>query len=169
MVFQREEKVIFAQNIGIFVGEFNGAVELIQLACFIHFGAEAGGDSDEALAVFPEERLVDAGLVIEALERGQRDEFDEVVIALLRFGEQHQMHVITLGGFFLHAEARDVDLAPYDGFEAGRVGVFIELDRSVQHSVIGNGQMFHPHVGRGLHGFLNFYRAIEQAIAGMEM
>ena len=54
--------------------------------------AQAGGGRDQAVAVLAEELAVDARLVVEAFERGDGGELEQVLVARLVAGEQH--HVV---------------------------------------------------------------------------
>ena len=63
--------------------------------CFAQLPAEAAGEADEALGVFGEVGLADAGLAVEAVEGGFRRDADEVAVALFVGGENEEMVVVV--------------------------------------------------------------------------
>ena len=100
--------------------------------------------SDEALAVGGEQLLVDAGLVVITLEMGRGDQLDQVLVADLVPGQQHEVvvHVAHAPGTLLLFEARsrgDIHFATQDGLDAGLLGGRVELDGSEHVAVVGHG------------------------------
>lgn len=116
-----------------------------------------------------EHGFVDAGFVPHALEVGVGDEFDEVGVASLVFGEEDEAEVVALGGVVVDAIAGDVDVAADDGFDAGGFGGAVEFDGAVEDGVVGHGHVGHAHVAGGSKGVFYFEGAVEEAVAGVEM
>ncbi len=118
MVLHFEEEVLLAEHVRVLVGEAAGFVVAVRQQGFVDVAAEAGGHRDQALGVAGEEVLIDARLVVEAVEVAGGDEVDEVAIALLVFAKQHQV-VVAIGLVRdVVALLGDVDLAADDGVDA---------------------------------------------------
>ena len=133
-------------------------VQLVLLNQLGDFAGQTARQGDQTVFVLRQDFLVDARLVVMALEVGRGDEFDEILIAGLVLGQQHQMVINILSaaaGFFVEATAGgDIDLAADDRFDALVAGGLIEIDRAVEDAVIGDGQG----------GKLQFVRLVDQAI-----
>src|SRR5437660_10651266 len=76
-----------------------GLVTLEQPAGYL--AAEAARERDQPLRVFGQQGLVDARLVVIALEVRQAGELDQVAIALQVLDEQDQVMRIAVGSSFL--------------------------------------------------------------------
>ena len=101
------------------------------------------------VACWREQRLVDARLVVEALGVAGRDELDEVVEALGRLRQQHQM----VGRL---ARLRPIDpsdrparrtLAAENRLDAALARLVVEDDRREQVAVLGHGHRRHLQLG----------------------
>ncbi len=164
-----EVEVVGAENVGVFEGEGFGFFEVTMQAGFVDFAAEVPGEADESFGVLAEHLFVDAGFVPHALEVGVGDEFDEVGVAGLVFGEEDEAEVVALGGMVVDAVAGDVEVAADDGFDAGGFGGAVEFDGAVEDGVVGHGHVGHAHVAGGSKGVFYFEGAVEEAVAGVEM
>ena len=95
-----------------------------------HFSLEAAAQANETARVLGQERLVDARTIVEAFGVARRHELDQVVVALHRLRQQHQM----IGGLtdrptlVQPAARRDIDLTAQDGFDAALPGMVMEND-----------------------------------------
>ena len=148
MVLDFEEEVILAEYVVVGVGEAAGVVVLVGEDGFVDVAAQAGGHGDQAFGVRGEQVLIDAGLVIEALEVAGGNQVDEVAIALLVFAEQDEVVVaIGIGAGFV-ALLGDVDFAADDGMDARGLGGVVELDGAEEVAVIGHGDGGHLSVRR---------------------
>ena len=107
--------------------------------------------------------LVDARLVVEAVEVAGRDQVDEVAVALLVFAEQHQVVVAVRVGACLVALLRDVHLAADDRVDALGLSRVVELDRAEQVAMVGHGDGGHLLLLHRLHQTADFAGAVEQA------
>ncbi len=114
-----------------------------------------------------EQVLIDARLVVEAVEVAGGDQLDEVAVAFLVFAQQHQ--VVVAVGFALDADAllRDVDFAADDGVDAVVLGVVVELDRAEEVAVIGHGDGGHFLLGDDLHELRDLAGSVEQRVVGV--
>ena len=80
-----------------------------------HFPVQARGKADQALAVFPQQCLVDAGLVIETFEIALGDKLHEILIAAFVLAQDDQMIRSAARGIaILVIGFRDVHLAADD-------------------------------------------------------
>ena len=118
-----------------------------------------------------EQVLVDAGLVIEPLGIAGRDEFDEVVIALVGLGQQNQVvrrltYIAALGQ---PAAGSDIDLASEDRLDAPLLGVVVEDDRRKHVAVLGDRQRRHLEPGCLVEQLVDAARAVEQRELGVTM
>jgi hypothetical protein len=114
---------------------------------------QAAGEPDQARGTLLEQRLVDPGPMVEALEVRVRDELQKVSVAGLVLGEDREVPVLllALAGRPVEARAgRDVGLHAEDRLDAGRPPRFVELQRAEHPAVVGDGDRGHP----GLGGFL---------------
>ena len=114
-----------------------------------------------------EQVLIDAGLVVEALQEAGGDQLDEVAIALLGFAKQHQVIVAVGVVAGLVALLRDVDLAADDRLHAFALGRVVELHRAEQVAVVGHGDGRHLLLDDGVHQLADFTGAIEQGVIGV--
>gem|GEM_PF-6250800 len=107
------------------------------------FAGEAAGEADEAFGVGGEKVFADAGLLVEAVQRGLGGEADEVAVAGFVFGEDKEVVVLGVGvgvlaevGLFL----ADVELAAEDGLEVLLVHGVEEMDGAVDVAVVGDAR-----------------------------
>ena len=114
-----------------------------------------------------EQILIDARLVIEAIEIGGRDQLDQIPVASLVFAQQQQVVVAIRFTTRLVALLRDINLTTDDGFDAsfGRLGV--ELDRAEQVAVIGNAERRHLLFFGQVHEAADFTSAVKKGIVGV--
>ena len=140
------EKVVIAEDPLVFAGHLLRArlVPLEQPAR--HFPAEAARERDQALCMFSEQRLVDAGAVVVALEMRQAGKLDQVAIAFQVLDEQDQVMGIAVGPSFLLVPGTggDVNLLADDGVDPRGFRLQVEVDRTVQHAMVGKRDRRHP-------------------------
>lgn len=167
MVLNFQEKIVAAEEICIFVGEFEAFVITIGHEGFIDIAAEAGGEGDEAFGLLLEQVFIDAGLVIKAFEVGGGHQVDQIAVAFLVFAEQYQVVVpIGIGARFV-ALLGDINFAADDGVDAFGVRFVIELDGTEEIAVIRHGDGGHFLFGDNLHELLDFASAIEKGIVSV--
>ena len=108
---------------------------------------EARGQADQTLGVLREQLAIDAGLVVVALEVRGADQLDEVAIAGVVACEQDQVvGVAVRPSFTIVARARrHVHLATEDGVDLCRTRGGVEIDSSVEHAVVRDGDGRLPH------------------------
>ena len=113
--------------------------------------------------------LVDARLVVEAVEVAGGDQLDQVAVAFLVFAEQDEVVVAVRVAPVLMALLRDIDFAADDRVDSSRVGGVVELDRAEQVAVVGHGDGGHLLFCHRLHQAADFAGAVEQRVIGMAM
>ena len=79
----------------ILAGGALGVVVLPFHQVLVDLAGEAAGEADEACGVFGEKFLGDAGLAVEAVQRGLGGEADEIAVAFFVFGEHEEVVVVV--------------------------------------------------------------------------
>ena len=132
-----------------------------------HLAAEAGRKTDQPLGVLAQERLVDARVVIEALQVPHRVEVREVLPADLVLGQQDEVVRAPLG--LVEAIGRDVGLAAEDRLHPVGLGLLIEIERAEQVAVVGDGHRLHPALEDLREEVVEADGAVEKAILRVQM
>src|SRR6185436_7057886 len=132
---------------------------------------EAAAETDQPFRVLREQLLVDARLVVEALGVARRDQLDEVVIALIGLGQQHQVVRGLPGRAALRPPIarRDVDLAAEDRVDPALARLVVEDHRREHVPVLGDCHRRHLQLDRLVEQLLDPARPVEQRILGMQM
>ena len=143
LVLQLDVEVLAPEDVDEGLGPLLGDVVL---AAVDGLGDDAGdtGAGGQDAVVEPAQALErDAGLVVEAVHRGVRDDAHEVAVALVGLGQQD--HVVELRFAVLAQLAvwREVDLAAQDGLDAHRGGRLVELRAAVHVAVVCDGHGGH--------------------------
>ncbi len=142
VVLQLEEEAAWAEDVAVLPRQLACAVPVLDLQRPRDLTAEARGQADEALAVAGEVLLVDARLVVVAIDVRVGDEATQVLIAGPVLGQQDEvadlgvLAALALG----HRVTRDVGLHADDGLDALGGARLVERDRAVQRAMIGDGE-----------------------------
>jgi len=129
--------------------------------------AQAGGKPDQSLAVGGQELLVDPGTVIESLQVGLGQQDAEVLVAGLVLDQEQEMIVGRLAVAELAVTAAprgDIGLAAENRLDAFVFGDSLELDRSEEVAVIGQGHGRHLVVDGGLDQGVQADGAVQDAV-----
>ena len=134
-----KEEIPLAHDVLIKQSAFGGLVLLALQDKLRDLPRQARGRGDEAPGVAGQEVVVDARLIVKPVGVGDGDDLHQVVIPLLRLGEEEQ--VVVLAFLFSGAVAVrvNVGLAPQDGLHALGAAVLVELHNAVHDPVIGHG------------------------------
>ena len=171
LVLHLEEEVVRAEDVAI----RGRRVERLPLL----LGADAGRDltleaaaqPDQALRVLRQQLLVDARLVVEALGVARRHQLDQVVVALVGLGQQHQV----VGGLARRAAlrppvpGRDVDLAAEDRIDPALARLVVEHDRREHVAVLGDRRRRHLQLDALVEQLLDPAGAVEQREFGVQV
>ncbi len=157
------KEIIVAEKLAIPSGDFDGFLE-IRLAAgqqrAAQFARSAAAQTDQSLAVGGQQLLVDARLEIKTLQKSCRRKFHEVAKALGVASQQRQM----INGFFRAgrlfvktASGGDIGFQTQNGVNPQFLSRLIEFQRTVEISMVGQGQGVH------LQGFRPFEQAANRA------
>ena len=108
--------------------------------------AEAGAGGDDPLAVGSEDFLVDARLVVEAVDVSRGGELQEVLIPDAVLGQEEQVVPAVLGAgvaAVATVAGSHVGLEADDGLHPGFDALVVELDRAEEGAVVGDGDRRH--------------------------
>ena len=136
-----------------------------------NFSAQTSRKPDETCGMLLENLLVNAGLVVKALQMRGGDQLDEIFIAGGGFRKKDEVVVIfSLGaGAFIKPVFRDVHFASDDGLDAGFLRFLVKLNRAVQHAVVGERNGVHPKLFGAGDQIINFRKAVQEGIVAMSV
>ena len=169
MVLQFDEEVIPAEKVQIPLGGGAGVFFPAVQQRPGNFPGEAGGQGDEAPAVLLQKLQIHPGAVIEAPGEAVAYQFDEVLIALLGFAQQHQVVIFPGGGGFIVHIRADVHLAADDRVNARVLHGPVKIHHAVHGPVIGNGAAFHAQFLDASGQLFDAAGPVQQGIFGMQM
>jgi hypothetical protein len=136
----------------------------------VDLALEAGRERDDPLAVPAQQLLVDPRLVVEAFEVGLRGQLDEVAVAGLAGGEQHQVVAAPLAGGAVEAVALgDVRFDAEDRFDPRLARQVVELDGAEHVAMVGQRHSRHARRGRGADDLVEAVGAVQQAVLAVKV
>ena len=151
VIVQLNEEILPSEDIPVLARHFARPGRVTGAEALVHLTLEASAQRDEPAGVGGEKFLVHPGLVVEALEMGRADQFDQIAIALVVGGEQGQVEGRILGrsGITIRHRARcNVGLAAHEGLHAGFFRSLIKFHRPVEIAMIGHGHGGHTEFHR---------------------
>ena len=173
MVLEFEVKIFGAERLFEPVNCIPGFRQIILLDQIGDFAGQTAGQRDQALLVPSQKFFVDARLIVEPFQMRGRDELDEIFVTHLIFGEQQEMviHITASAGRFLFPAVarRHIDFAADDWLDAFIAGGLIEINRTVEHSVVGKRERGELQIMGLLHQPVQTAGAIQQRILRMQM
>ena len=105
------------------------------------------------------------------MDESLRYQITQVFVAGPVLTQQHQMVWIIVDAVhpIRYAPTGNIDLAAYDGLDPGGFCGFIEVNTTVHHAVVGDGngglsQLLHP-----VHDPVDAAGAVQKAVFGMDM
>ena len=127
--------------------------------------------ADQPVGVALEQLVVDARLVVVALEESERAQLDEVVVAGRRLGEQRQVAPgpLALVPVALAPVGDDVHLAAEQRLDPDLARSLVELDRPGHRAVIGEPHGGHAEIGGALHELGDPTGAVEHRVLGVDV
>jgi hypothetical protein len=165
---QLEEEVALAEDVLVLAGHRLGLGDAALGQGLRHLAAQARAHRDDALVALAQERLVDARVVVEALEVPHRVEVREVLVAGLVLGQQHQVVVAAVGAV-AQVGGGDVGLAAEDHLDVVGLGLGVQVDRPEHVAVVGHRDGVHAAGLERREQVLHPDRAVEQAVLGVDV
>ncbi len=136
-------------------------------------GGEAAGEADQALGVFGDGFEIGARLVVEALEVGVGDQFEQILVAGEVFGQDAEVKVafavLGFAGFFEARSRGHVELAADEGLEVGGLGGVEKLDGAEHVAMVGERDGGLAQLDGAFHQAVDFAGAVEQAVVGVDV
>ena len=170
LILNFEEEISFAENIAQAVGA--------GLCLFVFFGeqrvgdfaAQAGGKRDQAFAVFREQLMIYARLVVKAVEISGGNQLDEILVALFVLAEQHEViRALRARAAIFVIVRRDIHFAADDRLYAVGGGLVIEIRGGEKIAVVGDCDRGHS-PARGFGGqFADFACAVQERVVRVQM
>ena len=116
-----------------------------------------------------QEVVVDARVVVEALQLRGAGDPQQVLVAGLVLGQQQQVEraLVQLRVAVRHAARRQVGLDADDGLDALLDGLGVELDDAMHRAVVGERNGRHRQLAGAPHQLLEIAEAVEQRVFGM--
>ncbi len=166
VILQFQVEAIGAEYVAIPGGGFPGAVQQAILNKPRDFAGAARAERDKPLGVGREVLLVNAGLVVEPFQLGGGGDFQQVLVALIIAGQEHQMvgPLVFAPRAGMHGVGREVNLAAEDGLHAGGVAFFVELNDAEQCAVVGERHGGHAQFRRALGERIHFGKPVKEGV-----
>ena len=171
LVLHLEEEVLAAEDVAIGGRRRDRLLLLLGADAGGDFPLEAAAQADQPLRVLREQLLVDARLVVEALGVARRHQLDQVVIALVGLGEEHEVvrRLARRAALGAPIARRDVDLAAEDRVDPALARLVVEDDRREHVAVLGDRHRRHLQLDRLVEQFFDPAGAVEQRVLGVQM
>ena len=126
------------------------------------FALRARREHDQPLAVLREHFFVDAGLVVEAFQLGDADEFEQILVAGLVLRQQDDVIRLFIVIAVVPRILRDVGFHADDGLDLRGFAGLVEIDHAKHRSVIGNRQRGHAQFRRVRRQSLHTAQSVQQ-------
>ncbi len=164
-------KMILAENLGIFQGDFFCLCKFIPKDRLRYLAGQTCRKSDQSLMMFGQELEIDPWTIIESLGKTLGDQTVQIDKALLILGQKYQMmRLPILRALLQKSTARsDITFAPEDRMDPLLLHNAKKIDRSVHHSMVGDGTGRHAEFFKLSCQIPNTDRSVQEAVFGMEM
>ncbi len=142
VIHELEIEPFGAEYFGILPGRADGAGHVVGCQVRGHLPLQAGRKTDQPLAVFGQQFLVNAGLVVKALQMREGHEPHQVVVAFVVPGQQHEVVVripLRLVPPLQAGFPGYVRLAPDKGAHLLLLAFLVEIHSPAHHAVVGHG------------------------------
>jgi hypothetical protein len=134
-------------------------------------GRHAAGGGNQALGVLGQHIVIDARVVVEALQLGNAGDLQQVLIASFVLSQQQQvggllifLRVVLLDGTGCH-----VGLQPDDRLNPRLGGGVVELDHPEHGAMVGDGDGGHVHLVCTLNQLVDVAETIKQGVFGVNV
>ncbi len=171
MLLQFHEEAVRAEDVVIPVHAAHGFFGRVVQQGPRDLGRHAARGADQPFGVRRQKVVVDAGIIVEALQLRRGGDLEQVLVAGLVLGQQQQVigGPVQLGVAVLHAARRHVGFQPDDRLDAGFFGRLVEVDHAEHRAVVGDGHRRHIHLFDALDQLLDVREAVEQRVFGMDV
>ena len=173
LVLQLDVEIARFEAAGELLGPFDRLVYLAVVEQLRNDAGDASRRADDALAVLLQHAEGGARLIVEVVHVRLADQLHQVVVALVRLGQQQQVVQLRLRVLAQLFVGGEVHLAAVDGLHAlARLGFHLvthltQLRHARHHAVVRDGHRGHVEVGGSLHHVVDMSVAVEQRIFGM--
>ena len=168
VLHQLEEVVALSEDLLMLDGDLAGRLDALVLDRARELSLQAGRERDEPLRMRSEDLPVHARAVVIAVEMRRRDERNEIPVAreVLREEDEVEGFAVTFETrVALEAiRARDVRLDADDRLDARLVRRDVEIDRTVERSVIGERDRRHAELFRARDQIGDAREPVQQAV-----
>ena len=161
-----EEEVVATEDVAEPAGGRQRPGGLVRSERRSNLALQTAAQPDDALAVPCQQVLVDARLPVEPFGVAGRHHLDQVVPALARLRQQHQVVVVLADrpAAIVPAARRDVHLAAENRLHASRPRVVVEGDRREHVPVLGHRHGRHAERLHLIEQLVDAARAVEQRV-----
>ena len=139
VILQFQKKITLSEHVGIGIGHPARFLVAVRHQGFVDIAAQAGRERDQPLGVLRQQILVDAGLVVEAIQKTGGNQPDQVPVTLLVFAEENQVIVAVRFAADLVALLRNIDFAADHRMHAVLFPGVVKLHRAEQIAMVGHG------------------------------
>ena len=171
MILNLKEEVLSSKDADILLDELFRALSLAAQDRLRNLARHAGAEAYKSLMVLAQDVLVDARLVVHALRIGERDEFHEASIAFIILRKKNQM-IVARAAHLRAVKARfrrKIRLTADDRTDSLLLRFLIEINDTVHRPVIGDRDGIHAKLLRACDKLGNAARAVEKAVACMNV
>src|SRR5215472_5027396 len=132
MIMHLDEEILGAENVAIFRRRLLRLLDIVCLNRGVYFTGQTTTEPNQSRRMLREQILVDPRSVMKSVEMRGRDQFNQIAVADLVFGQQREMiRGIAQRARLLSVRARrDVSFAADDRFNPGVRCFLIKLDRA---------------------------------------
>ncbi len=171
VVHHLEVETLPAEEVPVEAGRLARQVPVVHLERLGYLTAQAGGATDQAFGVLRQDLVIDAGLVVVALEMGVCDEAAEILVASPILGKQEEVEglAVRLALLVSHAPAGHVRLDANDRLHALCGDGLREGHRPVERAVVGDGHGVEAELGGLVGDVVYAAEPVEQAELGMDV
>ncbi len=170
LVLDFKEEVAAAEDVLVLACGAPRALVVVLHQVLRKLAGEAAGEADESRGVLGKVLLRDAGLAVEAVQRGFAGDADQVAVALLVFSKHEQGVIVValrIGAVVLLLA--DVELAAENGLDALLLRGLKEMHGSIDVAVVGDGDRGLADVLHALDELVHIAGAVEEGKVSMEM
>ena len=171
VLLQFEEEAVGAEDIVIPVDAADGLFGFFLEDGLRDLGGHATRGGDQPVRVRGQEVMVNARMVVHALQLRGGGDLEQVAVARLVFRKQEQVRgfLVELRVAVFHAARRHVGFQPDDGFDPVGFGGVEEFDHPKHRAVVGDGDRGHAHLFDALRQLLDVREAVEQGVVGVDV